>query len=355
MDLSPNDIRNYEFSSQMRGYDKDAVDSFLDQVADSLDQLKQENLKLSLEVDSINKQLTNLKQFEDTIKSAAIDARRHADETVAKAKEEAAAILEVANKKAVELVGSRAEQVETLDNQLSKLEMVRNSYLTKLQELIQSHMEIVREIESVQSEREELPQMDLSPDQANSTDSIEVTDSSEVDGSKLETIATKPSETARKSEEEAHESGDIIGAHPEETPVAETECSEQTVDPELAKAIQSYKAEEDFSDTPEIDQDILEPKSPEAAPPAAPEPGQWVETNRRAEDIPEGFISQGGMAADDPRRTGQNPVPTPNNEFGNDTSKVENKSTEVDPNAIASELDAVAAKFEEEMTKAEQN
>ncbi|MBD3258735.1 DivIVA domain-containing protein, partial [candidate division GN15 bacterium] len=32
MDLSPNDVRNYEFPSQMRGYDKEEVNNFKEQV-----------------------------------------------------------------------------------------------------------------------------------------------------------------------------------------------------------------------------------------------------------------------------------------------------------------------------------
>ena len=39
MDLSPNDIRNYEFPSQMRGYDKDEVDSLLEQIAAAMEEI----------------------------------------------------------------------------------------------------------------------------------------------------------------------------------------------------------------------------------------------------------------------------------------------------------------------------
>ncbi len=61
MDLSPNDIRNYEFSNQMRGYDKEEVDSFLDKIAEGLENLKQDNLKLSMEIDSLRSQISAFK------------------------------------------------------------------------------------------------------------------------------------------------------------------------------------------------------------------------------------------------------------------------------------------------------
>ncbi len=104
MSLSPNDIRNYEFPTQMRGYDKEEVDSFLDTIATSLENMKQDALKLSMENDSIKSQLESLKQFEDSIKGAAIDARKNADATMANAKDEAETLLADAKTKDDNLV-----------------------------------------------------------------------------------------------------------------------------------------------------------------------------------------------------------------------------------------------------------
>ena len=357
MDLSPNDIRNYEFQSQMRGYDKDAVDSFLDQVAEAMDQLKQENLKLSLEIDSVNKQLVSLRQYEDTIKGAAIDARRNADNTVSAAKDEATAILEVAKSKAIALIGSRAEQAEQLNNQLSQLEMVRNSYLEKLRELIQSHMEIVREIEEVDPAMNELPQIPTMEDFdfSNSSDGIEVTDSSEVDSSKLETIATKPARSEDKKYEEASEPGDIMPVHNESDETSRAESTEDVVDADLAAAIGKYKSEDDFSglgEGPDIDGDIVNATNSGLKTPVDDE---WVQTDRPAEEVPPEFIPvDHPSAAPGSHDTGRIPVQNRQDPLAVDTAKVKKQAANgLDPEALASELDAVAAKFEEEMNRAE--
>ena len=127
MDLTPNDIRNYEFSSQMRGYDKDEVDTFLNQVASALEEMKQENLKQSLEVDSLKTQIAGLREFEDTIKNAAIDARRNADMTISNAKKEAELILNKAKAEGDKIVGSRSKQISDLENKIAKMEVVKKS------------------------------------------------------------------------------------------------------------------------------------------------------------------------------------------------------------------------------------
>ncbi|RME28749.1 MAG: DivIVA domain-containing protein, partial [Candidatus Zixiibacteriota bacterium] len=146
MELTPNDIRNYEFPTQLRGYDKEEVDNFTEQVAAALEQAKQENLKLSMELEAIKGQLTSLKQFEETIKSAAIDARRNADSTVAAAKAEAQKIIAQARSEAEQVLNARSEQIAQLENQMAKLEMTRKSYVKKLRSTIESHLEIIDEI-----------------------------------------------------------------------------------------------------------------------------------------------------------------------------------------------------------------
>ena len=132
MDITPNDIRNFEFGSQMRGYDKEEVDSFLDKIAYGLEEMKQESLKQSMEIDSVKTQLSGLREFEETIKSAAIDARRNADMTIETAKREGDLILSKARSEAEQILESRTSQINELENQIAKLQMSKKSYLGKL-------------------------------------------------------------------------------------------------------------------------------------------------------------------------------------------------------------------------------
>jgi len=376
MELSPNDIRNYEFPSQLRGFDKDEVENFKEQVAGTLETLKQENLKLSMEIDSLKSQLQGLRQFEETIKNAAIDARRNADMTIATAKQEADLVVRKAKGEAEKLAASHQQQIGNIEAQISKMKMARTSYLTKLRQLIHNHLELVNEIAS-----EEMPQRQ-------SEESLEITDTAEVTSRKRETIATQPSKQEAIRTEEANAAESIIAtAVPEpkqpeptpeqpeaeqaEQPQAETETEQlkaalrdeaepaagKSIDPELAAALQSYQKgmQSDQVD----DQTVME----------TPAPDEVVETTKRAEDIPDGFVADnqeiaGGDNGDDittdkvqlaPEAQEQ---PTEHNTIDVDPPQapVETKPSEsVGPDNIADELDKVVAKFEEEMDKAEKN
>ena len=370
MDLSPNDIRNYEFSNQMRGYDRQEVDEFKDQVAQAMEALKQEQLKLSMEHDSIKSQLSGLKQFEETIKNAAIDARRSADLLVENAKKEAEAILASAKTEADKEIASRSHKVDECESQLTKLELAKKSYLSKLKNLISNHLELIEEVANAELKHE-------SAEQGNGQN-IEVTDSSEVARGKRETIATKPSRQSAIKTEEANAADEIVPMAAAAAPVAETSTDDLTeslrqvvrdeqgetpsapvvseapaepqtpevsdatppIDPELAAALEGYKAQADDA---------------QAAPatPPTPAPDQMVETTARAEDVPNGFV-----AGSDNRQGGATP--------SSNTDKVKidvnlqepnqvaqkKDSSQMDPNDLASTLDSVVAKFEEEMDKA---
>jgi len=390
--LSPNDIRNYEFSNQMRGYDKDEVKELLEQVAVTLENLKQENLKLSMQADSYKSQLDGVRQFESAIKDATIDARRNADATIANAKKEAAEITARAQKEMNEAIGSRETKIKQIQEQLTKLEMTRTSYVTKLRDMIESHRDLINDItqlkmpsipdmptttdrssmstaaaaavaatmpsneeqsvETPQPTTQSDPQVETSfgslnpfdePDPLNSSNRIEVEESSEVSRHRLETIGSSNVPEALEMTEEANAPSRIVAVE------SDAAQEDSPLDPELAAALESYQAA--HQDTPELNH-TEETSEVTAA---------------RADGIPSEFIPVGDdtvkTTAAKLAETSTGKTQTPNG----DEESTEHNAIDIDqpvgqkkphsdvppaPEEIAQELDAVAAKFEEEMDRA---
>lgn len=386
MDLSPNDIRKYHFPNQMRGYDRAEVDSFREQMAQAFEALKQENVRLGMEVESLKSQLTALKQFEDTIKSAAIDARRNADMTLANAKKEAEQLLSKARSQAEEIKKSHAAQSQHYEAQIAKLELARKSYVNKLRSLISNHLELVNEIANAE------------PKEVKDEQHIEVTESSEVKQVRRETVATPPSKQPVIKTEEANAAEQIVkvAATPAvKPPVPQSDdlteslrkvvreeqepFGDSTVGPRHAQPVQESQplqesrpldmaSEEIGGDSDDIvtdgdgDDDLLtsqndSPIDPElaaalenyqhakarqhadaaarkAAAGDVPPPGLVTETDKRAEDIPNGFV---------PVREAEETIID---------QAQRDPSAPMDPNDLARELDSVVEKFNEEMDKA---
>ncbi len=325
MDLSPNDIRNFEFGTQMRGYDKEEIEQFQEQVASALEQVKQENLRLSMEVESLNSQLTGLRQFEDTIKSAAIDARRNADNTISAAKEEAQQILSNAKEEAEKAIGSKADKIKKIESQIEKLELVRKSYIAKLKSLIESHVSLISEISLLDSPDlpSPLPQ-DVVSTCSESQESIEVTDSKDVTRSVVESIADETADEDLDSQEDSLMAPDRIV---ESSPETDSNTNESTV--------KGSSSKEDEPTVPphtrtSVQKDI-------------------VETNSLAEEIPSGFISK---ESDDEPITDKINVDDHTEHNAIDPDRDDKKDTAISPEVLASELDEVVAKFEETMDEA---
>ena len=340
MDLSPNDIRSYEFPNQMRGYDKDEVDSLLDQVAAALEESKQQNLKLSMEMESLKSQLASLKQFEDTIKSAAIDARRNADMTIATAKQEAEMITSKARSNAQGLMATRTKEVSEIENQITRLGLTKKSYLSKIRSMIQTHLDMIDEVET--GDIQEVQQ----------SEDLQITQSRDITSETRETVASPPSEEPVQTESTdagIPESDDADVVEELEDAIRfDSPEPDKPIDPELAAALENYKKTAANEGTDEEASTL----------PPAPAQGVVVETSARAEDVPDGFFAREDDmdedTATDKVRTAQADSATEHNSIDPDAEGGASPNP-LAPDSLAEELDEVAAKFEEEMDRAEQD
>ncbi|KAA3632950.1 MAG: DivIVA domain-containing protein [Calditrichaeota bacterium] len=373
MDLSPNDIRNYEFPNQMRGYDKEEVDSFLNQIATAMENLKQEHLRLSMENDSIKSQLDNVKQYEEAIKAAAIDSRKNADLLVSKAKDDTMKMLKEAKEKAEHIVAEQQHKLTEYADQLKKLENTKNSFVEEIREIIHGHLNMVKKIDETEfsydpahAPKINIPVPPIAPAPSStpeksedaedislndSSKDIDVVESEELSRAEMTSIASAPKQEQIITEE-ANAPDKIV------------EAQEAPVDPELAAALKKY----DHTDN----QGNIDPETM-IGDQKIPKQGEVVVTNKRAEDIPDGFITpkengSEGMSStthgdneedDNSEETGKVTLShdaqehaTEHNTIDIDTPVVDDKKN-LSPDNILEELDNVVAKFEETVEKAE--
>jgi cell division initiation protein len=336
MELTPNDIRNFEFPGKVRGYDREAVDNFREQVALTLENLKQENLKLTMEVESVKTQLTGLKQFEDAIKNAAIDARRNADATIANAKKEAEEILAKACAEADHQTSDLGQQKTDLEAAVANISLLKRSYLSKLQGMIHSHLEWVQELTKVELPNQDFDAISVTPmlppqQTARQGERLDVTASSEITTKSRETIASQPTRDRTSRTEEANAASRLVTVE-QLSAQADQPHAEPTIDPELAAALNNYQhasTGERQVDPPKPGKQTARIEIPAEYQGKATQPELHVSTDRVKTDS----FEHASINIDTP--IPGTPIPAPQ-----------------DPNSLASVLDNVVHKFEEEMDKA---
>ncbi|WP_125769629.1 DivIVA domain-containing protein [Companilactobacillus furfuricola] len=104
MVLSPIEIHNKEFDRKFRGYDREQVDNFLDQVVNDYDIALQQNAQLQKELKQTQSQLKYFTDMKDALNQSILVAQDAADKVKANAEKEAQVISEEAQNKARDLL-----------------------------------------------------------------------------------------------------------------------------------------------------------------------------------------------------------------------------------------------------------
>ncbi|KRL67910.1 DivIVA domain-containing protein [Companilactobacillus versmoldensis] len=110
MVLSPVEIHNKEFDRKFRGYDREEVDNFLDQVVNDYDLALQQNTQLQKELKQTQSQLKYFTDMKDALNQSILVAQDAADKVKSNAEKEAQVISEEAQTKARELLDQSTEK-----------------------------------------------------------------------------------------------------------------------------------------------------------------------------------------------------------------------------------------------------
>lgn len=143
MGITPVDIANKEFPVRMRGYDRDAVDDFLDQVVQEFEALIGENASLREQVEHLNQRLEQYRSLEQTINRTLVLAEESAEEIRENARREAELLmnetraqvermLEAGQEKARQILAANADLIRVLDTLRTQVRALLKSQLDAL-------------------------------------------------------------------------------------------------------------------------------------------------------------------------------------------------------------------------------
>jgi len=166
MKITPLDIQHKVFDTQWRGYNKPQVDQFLEEIAESVEELTKENMVLKERLSAKDEELGQLKRAESTLTSTLISTQSFVDQLKRGAQRDADLVVKEAELKAEEILAqSRAELVE-MRRMISALKQQRALVLDRLRLTLSSFHRLVEIEEQPQSSYEEGEEPDLSPESA---------------------------------------------------------------------------------------------------------------------------------------------------------------------------------------------
>jgi len=143
MRITPLDIQQKQFSSRLKGFDMEEVDSFLELIREEMEELLRENSNLREESKRFEKQLKDYKNIETTLKDTLIGTQQMVEDYKNTAKKDAELIKKESELRAEEILRGAQDQVVKIHEDITDLKGIRRHFKEELKRLIESHLRMM--------------------------------------------------------------------------------------------------------------------------------------------------------------------------------------------------------------------
>ena len=125
MKITPLDIQQMVFKASFRGYDKEEVNRFLEELAQTIESLNRDQAIQREKIVFLEQQLAELKRTEATLSSTLLSAQSLAEDVKRNALREADLVIKEAELKASELIRQAGVELTDTQRDLSSLQKQR--------------------------------------------------------------------------------------------------------------------------------------------------------------------------------------------------------------------------------------
>ena len=125
MKITPLDIQQMVFRTKLRGYDREEVNRFLEELAQTVETLNRDNALLRERLAMTEQQVSELKRTETTLSNTLVAAQSLADDVKRSANRDAELIVKEAELKAGEVIRQARVELGETQRDLSQLQKQR--------------------------------------------------------------------------------------------------------------------------------------------------------------------------------------------------------------------------------------
>ncbi|MFL0251591.1 DivIVA domain-containing protein [Clostridium neuense] len=146
--LTAMDITSKEFRRTLRGFDPDEVDEFLNQIADSYEEMYKENSNLKEKNVILKEKLEHYAHIEETIQNTLVLAQNAAEQAKQSAKKEAELMIRNANDSAQKIIDKANEDVVKINDDYDKIKQEFVKFRSKYRTFINAQMDMFNSLEN---------------------------------------------------------------------------------------------------------------------------------------------------------------------------------------------------------------
>jgi len=143
--ITPAAIRQQEFSTGWRGYVPGEVRTFLEEVAEAITVLMQENQTLRSDLARQEDDLSEYKRREQLLKDTLINAQQVIEAVKANAQKEAEILIHEAELKAERILQEAFSRQGKIRNDIDELKRLKTTFMSQMQGVLDSHQRLLAE------------------------------------------------------------------------------------------------------------------------------------------------------------------------------------------------------------------
>lgn len=143
MSLSPSDIQQQQFRVRMRGFDVREVDRYLEQIAETMSALEDENKKVKDELRRLKMETQGYKEREETFKRAMLNSQKVLEQMKDNARKSAEIIIADAEVKAEKILNRAHNRLSQLHEDISELKRQRMQIEVQIRSVLEAHAKLL--------------------------------------------------------------------------------------------------------------------------------------------------------------------------------------------------------------------
>ena len=160
MALTPLDIQHKEFTVKMKGYKKEQVDDFLQEIKSDYEKILKEKREIQKQLTFAEEKNDHFKNLQDTLNKSIVVAQDAADRLKENARKEAEIILFEAEKSADSLLKEAAGKATKINQETDIVRRESKKFKQKLNVLVESQLDLIQN-EEWNSLLEAVPEREL--------------------------------------------------------------------------------------------------------------------------------------------------------------------------------------------------
>jgi cell division initiation protein len=137
------DLLNHSFSRTLRGYDPEEVDTFLQEVADSLARLGDERVRLANMVNRLEERLTEQAERETALRETLLASQRMMEDLKMAAEKESHLIVETARSRAENLTNQANLRLARILDEIAEARKLKAQFEFKVRSVIEGHLKLL--------------------------------------------------------------------------------------------------------------------------------------------------------------------------------------------------------------------